>query len=80
MFYYVRCCEANVLCQTQRGHPTPLSFEGGCDRGQCRPQTLKAWFLWLKTVGSFDCLSLPPENMHGGRGVLGGCHEELVAP
>ena len=62
------------------GPPHPLSFEGGCDGGQCRPQTLKAWFLWLKTVGSFKCLSLPPENMHGGRGVLGGCHEELVAP
>lgn len=57
-----RWWEVNVLCQAQRGHSTPLSFEGGCEGGQCRPQTeglvslaQDCWQLQVPFPSSWGC-------------------------
>lgn len=70
---------ANVSFQAQMSHPPLLWSGGGRGRGQCRPQTLKAWvFFWLTTIGRLKCLFLSPEKIH--RRWLGGSPKELGAP
>lgn len=73
--------EENVSLQAQRGHPPSLSSGDMSAGGQCQPQTLKAWFLWIQRCCQ-PRVSFPFswENPNGGRETQDGCPQGRVAP